>query len=101
MFLDAKQAFEGVWHDGLFRKLHETNIDSCLYNAFVSMYCNMQSRVRFRGFQSDRFPVLRGTRQGGVSSPKLYLLYIDGLIRKLEESRLEFCKLVLSLLAQL
>jgi len=90
-FLDAKQAFDRVWHDGLFSKLYDTNIDPIIYKAFVSMYKDIESRVRFRGYLSDWFPVLRGTRQGGVSSPKLYLLYIDGLLREIEASGLGFC----------
>ena len=36
------------------------------------------------------FPVLQGTRQGGISSPALYLIYINDLISELEQSVLEF-----------
>ena len=33
----------------------------------------------------------QGTRQGGVSSPMLYLVYIDGLLKELQNSKLGFC----------
>ena len=90
-FLDAKQAFDRVWHEGLFSKIYSTGMDVSIYKAFINMYTDLESRVRFRGFLSDWFPVMRGTRQGGVSSPKLYLLYIDGLIKELKDSGLGLC----------
>ena len=90
-FLDAKQAFDRVWHSGLFSKLFDADIDKHIFKAFFDMYTGLQSRVKFRGFKSDWFPVLQGTRQGGVSSPKLYLLYIDGLIKEIEQSGLGLC----------
>jgi hypothetical protein len=90
-FLDAKQAFDRVWHVGLFKKLYDCNIDPIIYKSFLNMYTGMSSRVKYRGCHSDWFPVLQGTRQGGVSSPKLYLLFIDGLIDELEKSGLGLC----------
>ncbi|KAH3896102.1 hypothetical protein DPMN_020275 [Dreissena polymorpha] len=50
------------------------------------MYRNSTSRVRHRGLISEPLPIGQGTRQGGKSSPLLYLIYINGLIEKLEES---------------
>ena len=90
-FLDAKQAFDRVWHNGLFSKLFDAGVDIQVFKAFISMYSGLKSQVKFRGRNSEWFPVLQGTRQGGVSSPKLYLLYIDGLIKELELSGLGFC----------
>ena len=34
-FLDAKQAFDYVWHAGLFLKLHELGIDLYLWKTIV------------------------------------------------------------------
>ena len=90
-YLDARQAFDRLWHDGLFYKLHSLNIDRCIYKAFYNMYCDMKSRVKCHGLYSDWFPVLQGTRQGGLSSPMLYLIYIDGLIKILQESGYGLC----------
>ena len=62
-----------------------------IYKALLDMYTNMKSVVKYKGLTSDWFPVLQGTRQGGISSPKLYLLFINGLIQELENSQLGIC----------
>ena len=51
----------------------------------------MKSCVRNQAFTSDWFKVEQGTRQGGKSSPLLYLLHINGLIKELERSKFGFC----------
>ena len=66
-FLDARQAFDRVWHDGLFYKLlnintstsgeTRTTIDSNTLTAFREMYRNATSRVRYQGMFSEPFPV--------------------------------------------
>jgi len=100
-FLDARQAFDRVWHSGLFFKLLHMNVSSGSDTPFnystrpipavdnntlmslKDMYNDVRSRVRYQGLLSDSFPVLQGTRQGGKTSPLLYLVYIDGLIKEL------------------
>ena len=54
------------------------------------MYSNMYSSVVHRGFYSDWFPVLQGTRQGGVMSQVLYLVFINSLLEQLVYSQLGF-----------
>ncbi len=54
----------------------------------MELYDGMVSCVRNRGYESDWLPVLQGTRQGGVCSPFLYLVFIDQLICNLESSGL-------------
>ena len=61
-FLDVKQAFDNVWHDGLFLKLDELGIDLYIWKAIVSLYDNITSYVNFRGFKSRLFRVFKGTR---------------------------------------
>ena len=90
-FLDARQAFDRLWHYVLMVKLYESNIDVFTFKAFFNIYSNMKSCVRNQLYMSDWFDVLQGTRQGGKSSPLLYLLYIDGLIRELEHSNDGMC----------
>ncbi|KAH3864103.1 hypothetical protein DPMN_027117 [Dreissena polymorpha] len=75
-FLDARQAFYRVWHDGLFYKLssltsgdnaHTPAIDVNSLVAFRNMYQNVTSRVRYQGLLSGPHPVRQGSRQGGKS----------------------------------
>ena len=82
-FLDVKQAFDRVWHDALMVKLYKSGIEVCLYKAILNLYQSMSSRVRSNGHTSDWFPILQGTRQGGVISPHLYLVFINDLMDEL------------------
>lgn len=90
-FLDSKQAFDHVWHDGLIYKLIENNIDATTLLSIRELYRNSKCRVRYQGILSQEFPVLQGTRQGGKSSPLLYLVFINGLIEEIEASGYGYC----------
>lgn len=85
-FLDTRQAFDRVWHDGLLYKLHERGISHKLWLTAAEMHRGMSSCVVHRGFKSHSFQVAQGTRQGGVWSPFLYLCFIDDLIDSLTKS---------------
>ena len=74
-FLDVKQAFDYVWHDGLFLKLHELGIELYLWKSLVNLYEDLTSYVRFRGFN-----ICQGTRQGGVTSPLMFLCFVNDLL---------------------
>ncbi|KAH3752590.1 hypothetical protein DPMN_187211 [Dreissena polymorpha] len=63
-YLDGRQAFDKVWHDGLFNKL-QTIIDDTSLLAFMELYANMTSCVKNHGHTSKWFPVCQGTRQAG------------------------------------
>ena len=89
-FLDARQAFDRVWHDGLFFKLHEYGLPLPLLLNVIELHSNMNSCVLHKGYMSDWFPVLQGTRQGGICSPFLYLCFINDLIVKLENLNVGF-----------
>jgi len=66
-------------------KLHSC-VDQTTFSAIRNMYDSMASCVSNQGLTSNCFPILQGTRQGGKSSPYIYLVYIDGLIKELEKS---------------
>lgn len=93
-FLDARQAFDRVWHHGLFYKLLSLNsnldqkINSNYLIAIREMYKNSKCRVLYKGKYSCEFTVSQGTRQGGKLSPLMYLVFIDGLINELQMSDL-------------
>ncbi|MCG7874961.1 MAG: reverse transcriptase family protein, partial [Candidatus Thiodiazotropha endolucinida] len=82
-FLDAKKAFDKVWHDGLFFKLHQMGIAVYVWKLIVSLHTQLSSYVLFRGFKSSVFSVTQGTRQGGVLSPYLFLCFINDLLNQL------------------
>ncbi|KAH3844133.1 hypothetical protein DPMN_086386 [Dreissena polymorpha] len=55
------------------------------------MYGNTKSRVCYQGLHSCEIPVLQSTQQGGKSSPLMYLVYFDGLITELMNSKNGVC----------
>ena len=52
-FLDSRQAFDRVWHDGLFYKLWQLGVNTNIYKSILSMYDGIKSKVRFRDHVSD------------------------------------------------
>ena len=89
--LDGRQAFDNVWHDGLFYKLIKLGLDNSTLLALRAMYKDASCHVKHCGLRSKNFPVMQGTKQGGRSSPILYLAFIDGLIKELEDSGQGVC----------
>ena len=59
--LDARQAFDRVWHDGLFLKLYNLNINTEVFKAFYNLYTDVHSKVKYNGHYSKVFSVLQGT----------------------------------------
>ena len=49
------------------------------------MYVGHVTRVEWNGIRSHSFPVCNGVKQGGIVSPVLFCLYIDGLLQSLAE----------------
>ena len=55
------------------------------------MYTEHRTHVEWNGSHSRWFPVLNGVKQGGVLSPILFCIYIDGLLNKLNSSLTGCC----------
>ena len=87
-FLDVKKAFDQVWHDGLFYKLYKCGVNKTVLKTIINLYTDMTSCVKTQSHKSEWFPVLQGTRQGGVISPFLYLVYDNDLMWELDASEM-------------
>ncbi len=68
-FLDAKKAFDTVWHEGLLVKLHKAGLTGALWHFIAHWYSSLFSVVRWKGCYSWRFKVSQGIRQGALLSP--------------------------------
>lgn len=87
-FLDASKAFDRINHYKLFRKLINRNIDCKILRVLMYWYCNQTMCIRWGNSYSSCFNVTNGVRQGGILSPILFNLYMDGLSKTLTDTRI-------------
>ena len=86
-FIDASRAFDLIHHHKLFNKLRLRGVPNCLIRILVYWYANQQMQVKWGSTLSTPFRVGNGVRQGGILSPALFNLYMDGLSKELGECR--------------
>ena len=80
VFLDASKAFDRVLHSLLFTKLIKRNVPMCFVRLLRNWYKNQTMQVRWGNHLSDPFGVSNGVRQGGVLSPTLFAVYMNGYL---------------------
>ena len=85
-FLDANKAFDLVDHSLLFEKLSDRGLPLPVVIFLSFWYSNQRMKVRWEQSFSESFKVSNGVRQGGVHSPILFSVYLDGLLKKLAAS---------------
>ena len=78
--MDAKKAFDTVWHDGMFYKLYKAGCNNILWRILRDFYNNFKCSVFVAGKQSSWFDILQGVHQGGPFSMKMYLMFNDDLL---------------------
>ena len=86
LLLDASKAFDRLNYIKLFEILISRNICPLICRLLLNMYINQKLRTRWNGQFSESFGVTNGVKQGGVISPVLFCIYMDGLLKKLESS---------------
>jgi exonuclease III len=79
-FLDLSKAFDRVNYNILWRKLGETGMPSECVKIFEYWYLHQSNQVRWADEMSAEYKLECGVRQGGITSPKLFNLYMDELI---------------------
>jgi len=80
--LDAEGAFDAIPFPVLFLKAASRLPDVC-WRLMYSWYSNLHVQIKWQGALSSPIPVLKGTRQGGLSSPMLFNLFYQDLIETL------------------
>jgi Reverse transcriptase (RNA-dependent DNA polymerase) len=82
-FLDVAGAFDNASFDSMITASHEHDVDDLSMKWIGSMLKNRTVRAEIRG-ESSMMEVRRGCSQGGVLSPLLWNMFIDGLLRNLK-----------------
>jgi len=84
--LDISKAFDKVNHFILFDKLLDRSVPVCLVKVLVCWYDKCSAVVRWSNAMSRVFHICAGVCQGGILSPLLFAVYIDGLVQNVESS---------------
>ena len=71
-----------------FETLIARNVKPVFLRVLLNVYTAQSCDVKWNGSYSHRFPVTNGVRQGAVSSPILFSIYIDDLFKILKLSGL-------------
>ena len=89
-FLDIQKAYDTVWHDGLWYKLWDMGVKGRMWHVIKKMYNNMSSgsAVLLEGEKSDSFNVEQGVAQGCSLSPILFSVFINDLLKEVEQAEL-------------
>jgi hypothetical protein len=83
-FFDVRKAFDRVWHDGLFTILHQYGVRGQFLRMLYTLYKESYSTVLVNGAITKFFQLYCGVKQGGCSSPDLYIIFVNQLAEKLE-----------------
>ena len=82
-WIDLQKAFDKVWMEGLFVKLLRNGIASNMFNWIKSYLYNRRARISVDRIHSKKILLRHGVPHGGVQSPTLFLLFINGLVSEL------------------
>lgn len=83
--LDARKAFDMVYHPLLMRKLYLSDVDPLTWCSINNWYEDLSSQVMWKGELSHKYNIDLGVRQGGVFSAENYKSYINPLLLDLED----------------
>ncbi len=83
-YVDVAKAFDRMWINGMLYKLYfNIGIKGRAWRLIYNWYYNMKEYVCIDGKYSRIYTLHQGTRQGGVLSPWLFLVFINDLITEL------------------
>ena len=85
---DMSKAFDMVSWLPLFTELQERDVSPIFLRLLLYIYTQQTCDVRWNGKFSHRFSISNGVRQGAVSSPILFSIYLDNLVKHLWKLRI-------------
>ena len=86
-YVDVAKAFDKMWINGMLYKLHfNIGITGRAWRLIYNWYHDMKEYVCIDGKHSRIYTLHQGTRQGGVLSPWLFLVFVNDLITELKNT---------------
>ena len=82
-FIDFRKAFDSVIRTKLWAILRKNGLKGKMYQAVVSMYNVVKSKVRAGNDLTESFLCPRGLKQGEICSPVLFSLFINELANEI------------------
>jgi hypothetical protein len=83
-YIDARKAYDTVWREDAYVRIHESGVRGKLWRQLQVMHSGLTRRVMHPLGMTDWFKVERGVAQGAVESPWVYANFIDGLAKALK-----------------
>ena len=80
-FIDFENAFDSIWHGGLFHKLHDLGLNGKLLDLIENIYVKTKCAVKHGGKLTQFFNFSKGVRQGCPLSPLLFNVYINEIFQ--------------------
>lgn len=81
MFLDLAKAFDSLSTSLLLRKLEGFGVRGIALSWFSSYLSNRKQRLKIGDYLSEEQKISFGVPQGGILSPTLFTIYMDGILR--------------------
>ena len=86
LFVDYSKAFDSIPHNLLWYKLLNSGIHGNIIKTLRNMYTKLTSCVRSSDSLTNSFSCNVGTRQGCMLSPFMFIMYIDILVKMLNDA---------------
>ena len=85
-FVDFKKAFDSVWHKGLFYKMKNNNLSGKVLDLIKDIYKKTKCAIKVKDSLTEFFDYNKGVRQGCPLSPILFNIYVNDIIKIMNEN---------------